>query len=99
MSTTVKISDASKKKLKKLKEDLKLRSVEAVIIYLLKYPSASDASDRSDSSSSSEEEEAPKKRKKNVRGPLFSFEEIDEREGMLEYYTGMSRSAVKLVIK
>jgi len=99
MPTTVKVSADTKKKLKKLKKTLKLKSADDVIIHLLEHPSPSDASNGSESSSSCDQEEAPKRRKKNVRDPLFSFEELVEREGMLEYYTGLDRSTVELVIK
>jgi len=95
----VAVSLATLEKLKSLKVSLTLKNMDEVINHLIDPPSAS----REEAASSSSEDgggEAPqKKRKKNVREPLFSFEDLAERHEMLEYYTGFDESAIRLLIR
>ena len=99
MTTHVKVSKVTLDALKKVKEDSGLRSIDAVVQRLLNPPSESDVSDLSGSSEEGGGEAPQKKRKKNVREPLFSFEDLTERHEMLEYYTGFDESAIRLLIR
>jgi hypothetical protein len=54
--------------------------------------------DGSNSDEEEEEEEEGRRRKRNVREPLFSWEVLEERAEMLEYYTGFSKDDVKVLI-
>ena len=95
----VAVSADTLQELKNLKSSLGLKSMDEVIQSLLHPPSDSSEGDESSSSSEPEDDGGQRKRKRLVRDPLFSFEELSEREGMIEYYTGMTREAVDLVIR
>ena len=99
MTQQVKVSTVTLDALKKLKKDHSLKSIDAVMQRLLNPPSESNVSDLSDSSEASASEAPQKKRKKHVREPLFSFEDLAERDKMLEYYTGFDESAIRLLIR
>jgi hypothetical protein len=99
MTTHVKVSRAVHDMLKEKKDELGLRSVDAVVQHLL---SGSQDEGEEDSPSNNEGEddgEPVKRRKINVREPLYSLEILSEREGMLEYYTGFDRSDVDLLVR
>lgn len=95
----VTVSSDTLKKLKTRKDKLGLKSMDALLAHLLSPPSESGE----EVSSSVGEDEArgapPRKRKKNVREPLFSFEELINRHEMLEYYTGLDKCAFELLVK
>ena len=95
---TIEVSAGTRDALKKLKKDLSLKSMDEVINHLIDPPSAP----REEAACSSSEEsggEAPqKRRKKNVREPLFSFDQLADRHEMLEYYTGFDESAIRPLI-
>jgi hypothetical protein len=95
---SVQVTAETLTKLKNLKQELGLRSVDAVIQHLC---SGSQDEMEEDSSSNSEGEDAgePVKRRSDVREPLYSLEILAERPGMLEYYTGFDRPAVDLLIR
>ena len=44
-----------------------------------------------------DEEEPAKRRKRNVRGPLYSLDLLSERDGMLQYLTGFTRTDIDLL--
>ena len=97
--THVEVSRETREKLKEKKDELGLRSVDAVILHILSGPQG-EGEDGSSSSSGDEDVGEPVKRRKiNVREPLYSLEILSEREGMLEYYTGFDRSEVDLLIR
>lgn len=98
-TTKVEVSIDSREKLKKIKQDLDAKSIDAVVNWLLdKHLDEGDA----DGAAGMEEEEVDgpqKKRKLNVRDPLYSLEILSAREGMLYYLTGFERSEVDLLVK
>ena len=101
-TTTVQVTLPTAERLKELKKkspEIKARSIDDVVKWLLdKHLDQGDA----DGDAGMEEEEADgpqKKRKLNVRTPLYSLEILSEREGMLYYLTGFERSEVDLLVK
>jgi hypothetical protein len=99
MTTHVKVSRAVHDMLKEKKDELGLRSVDAVVQHFLSGPQ-DDGEEESPSDNEGEDSGEPEKRRKiNVREPLYSLELLSERPGMLEYYTGFDRSAVDLLIR
>ena len=97
--TTVSISFASSEILKTLKKRFNVKSYDALVQRL---QDIQPSSEEESSSSSSDDEARPgpeKRRKINVREPLFSFDVLDERHEMLEYYTGMDRETFKVLLK
>lgn len=99
MSTTVWISPATKAELKILKASLGLKSMDAVLQHLLTLLGAAGAPVEPSGSDESEQGAAREGRKKLVRKPLFSFEKLIDRHEMLEYYTGLDESGVRLLIR
>jgi hypothetical protein len=98
MATHVKVSRAVHDMLKEKKDELGVRSVDAVIQHFLA-GSQDEGEEESPSSSAGEDADEPVKRRKiNVREPLYTLEILCERPGMLEYYTGFDRAAVDLLI-
>jgi hypothetical protein len=97
--TKVEVSVDTREKLKKVKKDIDVKSIDAVINWLLdKHMDQGGA----DGAADMEEEEADgprKQRKVNVRDLLYSLEILSEREGMLYYLTGFERSEVDLLVK
>ena len=97
-SIKVKVSDATRAELKKLKSELKLPNVDSVIQRLL-------ASDRQ-AEEPPDVEHSPdfgaagpeKKRRIDVREPLYSFDTLKERRDMLEYYTGLDESTLRMLM-
>ncbi len=99
MTTHVKVSRAVHDMLKEKKDELGLRSVDAVIQHFLE-DSKDEGEEDSPSNSEGEDVGEPVKRRKvNVREPLYSLEILAERPGMLEYCTGFDRPAVDLLIR
>ena len=99
MEVTVKVLSSTREKLKSLKKNLGLKSVDAVINHLLKPPVDAEEEERADESEPSEAQERPPKRKKLVRAPLYSFELLVERHEMIEYYTGFPEQHVRLLVR
>lgn len=98
-STTVTLSSATLEKLKKLKKDLSLKSMDALMEYLLSLP-RDPVPEVAEEDDSGNEWEAPgKKRKKNVRPPLYSMIALAERPDMLEFYTGFNLATIELLIR
>ncbi len=96
MTTHVKVSRVVHDMLKEKKDELGLRSVDAVVQHFLSGPQ-DDGEDESPSDNEGEDSGEPEKRRKiNVRKPLYSLELLSERRGMLEYCTGFERPAVDL---
>jgi hypothetical protein len=97
--THVEVSLETREKLKEKKDELGLRSVDAVVQHFLSGPQ-DDGEEESPSDNEGEDSGEPVKRRKiNVREPLYSLELLSKRPGMLEYYTGFDRSAVDLLIR
>ncbi len=97
--THVEVSLETREKLKEKKDELGLRSVDAVVQHLLAGPQ-DDGEEESPSGNEGEDSGEPVKRRKiNVREPLYSLELLSERARMLEYYTGFDRPAVDLLIR
>lgn len=99
MTTTIWVSAGTKAELKKLKAHHGLKSVDDVISMLI-----SEREDPRDMDSGVRSDEEPplepqQKRKKLVREPLFSFQELADRHEMMEYYTGFPEAHVRLLIK
>ena len=99
MTTHVKVTHAVKDLLKDKKDELGLRSVDAVIQHLCASSQGEGEGDSSSSSGDEDADEPVKRRKINVREELYSLEILSEREGMLEYYTGFDRSEVDLLVR
>ncbi len=97
--TTIKVLPETNEKLKKLKEQYGLRSVDAVIERLVSESKGKrqreEAVENGEEASSSPE----LKRKILVRDPLYSYEKMKERDGMLHYYTGFDESAIELLLR
>jgi hypothetical protein len=99
MTTHVKVTHAVKDLLKDKKDELGVRSVDAVIQHFFSGPQ-DDGEEESPSDNEGEDSGEPDKRRKvNVREELYSLEILSEREGMLEYYTGFDRSDVDLLVR
>ena len=103
MTANVRVSEATKAELEKLKKSKGHRSVDAVIATLLgingKQEDA-DGDDAASSSSSDEEQLAPRKQRKlNVRSALYSLDTVSERPGMIELLTGFDRATVDLLVR
>jgi len=97
MSEQAKVSSETLEKLKKLKKDLSLKSIDAVIQHLLACREGSDK-DAAEELDSEEEVQGPeKRRKKNVRDPLFSFKILEDRPEMLEFYTGYDGKRILMI--
>jgi hypothetical protein len=86
MSEQAKVSSETLEKLKKLKKDLNLKSIDIVIQHLLACLEGSDKGAAEDLDSEEEVQGPEKRRKKNVRPPLFSFKILKDRPEMLEFY-------------
>ena len=99
MTTHVKVTHAVKDLLKDKKDELGLRSVDAVIQHLCASSQGEGEGDSSSSSGDEDADEPVKRRKINVREELYSLEILSEREGILEYYTGFDRSEVDLLVR
>ena len=96
---SLRLSDAVNDELKKQVKASEHKTVDAFLSSLF-FPNLADSEGAPSSSSEESGGEAPqKKRKKNVREPLFSFEDLAERDKMLEYYTGFDESAIRLLIR
>ena len=96
--STVKLSRSRIEKLKNLKRELKVSSLDEVVATLV---DDFDEAEEDDAANDEPEEELPsaqKKRKKLVRPPLLSLSAMLERDGMLRYYTGLDKGTVEIVI-
>jgi hypothetical protein len=97
--THVEVSRETREKLKEKKDELGVRSVDAVIQHFLSGPQ-DDGEEESSSDNEGEDSGEPEKRRRiDVREPLYSLEILAERPGMLEYYTGFDRPTVDLLIR
>jgi hypothetical protein len=97
--THVEVSRETGEKLKEKKDELGVRSVDAVIQHFLSGPQ-DDGEEESSSDNEGEFAGEPEKRRRiDVREPLYSLEILAERPGMLEYYTGFDRPTVDLLIR
>lgn len=98
MDVTVKVSNSTRASLKLFKASHQLKSVDSVILFLLDhFDKTKDAAPRhADPAAAPEPKEG--KRQINVCEGLFSYEAIQKRRGMLEYYTGHDRGEVDLII-
>ena len=97
--TTIKVAAATKEKLKKWKDEIGAKSMDALFDAMtVGQRGPSPPVPRED-----EEEDADpapqKKRKINVREALYSIEIMSDREGMLECLTGFDLAAVNLLIR
>ena len=96
---TIKVSSEMREKLKELKKRLSdAKNMGDVINHLMNPP----GSEEHDSASVSEGADLPgqrKKRKINVQEPLYDLEALCKRPGMLEYYTGLDRSQLDMLLK
>jgi hypothetical protein len=99
MTTHVKVSRAVHDMLKEKKEELGLRSVDAVVQHFLSGSQDEGEEDPPLNGAGEDAGEPVKRRKINVQPPLYSLELLSERPGMLEYYTGFDRPAVDLLIR
>jgi hypothetical protein len=99
MTTHVKVSRAVHDMLKGKKDELGLRSVDAVIQHLCSDSQDGMEEDPPANSDGEDVGEPVKRRRIDVREPLYSLEILAERPGMLEYYTGFDRVAVDLLIR
>lgn len=99
MSTTLRVTEATKQELKNLKTSLGLGSVDDVIHHLLTRQSSAVEEPSGDSGVADKGGEPPRKRRRDVRPPLFSFDILTERREMLEYYTGFGEEAVQLLVE
>ena len=97
--THVEVSIETREKLKEKKEELGLRSVDAVVQHFLAGSQDEGEEESSSSSEGDDDGEPVKRRRIDVREALYSLEILDERPGMLEYYTGFDRPAVDLLIR
>lgn len=97
MSVQAKVSSETLEKLKKLKKDLNLKSIDIVIQHLLACLEGSDKGAAEDLDSEEEVQGPEKRRKINVRPPLFSFEILEDRPEMLEFYTGYDKKRILML--
>lgn len=97
--TKVEVSLDTREKLKKVREDMGAKSIDAVITALLNERQPQIDADVAENSDQEEGPVPPKRRKIYVQDALYSLEVLSERRGMLEYYTGFDRSAVDLLIR
>lgn len=84
-----------------VKADHGLRSFEAAVEWLYNtHPEYGDVHVPGEPNAALEEapEAAPRQRKQDVCDALYSYDKIVERKGMLEYYTGLSKYEVDLLI-
>jgi hypothetical protein len=84
MTTHVKVSCAVHHLLKEKKEELGLRSVDAVLQHFLAGFRGKGEEDSPSSSEVEDSGEPVKRRRIDVREALYSLEILDERPGMLE---------------
>lgn len=97
-SIKVKVSDTTRAELKKLKGELGLPSVDSVFQCLLAgYRRAGEPSYR-DPNPAVDAAGPEKKRRIDVRESLYSFEVLKERRDMLEYYTGLDESTLRMLM-
>ncbi len=99
MTIHVKVSHVVHDMLKEKKDELGLRSVDAVIQHLCSGFQDGVEEDPSSNSDGEDVGKVVKRRRIDVREPLYSQEILAERPGMLEYYTGFDRPAVDLLIR
>lgn len=97
MRTQVNVQSATREKLKDLRASLGLKSVDDVIWHLVRAFEGEDQEPAVDNSDSDGRDTPPRRRKINVREPLYTFDVMAEREGMLEYYTGFDRLSIQLL--
>ena len=98
-STSIKASPETVEKLEKKKSELKVRSLDAVLNYLVDNPPGQDQEAHAEAPVQDDDPGVKKKRKNNVRDPLYSSELIDKREGMLKHLTGFERPEVEKLTK
>jgi hypothetical protein len=96
---TIEVSAETHKMLKDLKRDSSHKNMDSVIQSLLSDPPEPMEEDSGEEQEHEEPAEPARKRRKDVRLPLFSFEILEGRRDMMEYYTGFSREQVILIIK
>jgi len=99
MRTHISVSNEIHKKLNNLKASLGLRSVDAVVEHLIALSEHESEHVSADSSNVEGLDEAVRRRRIDVRDPLYSFEILAARRGMLDYYTGFDRPAIELLIR
>ena len=97
--TTVKVSEATKRKLKGWKIEYGARSIDHLLQSFASVGVAQEASSASSGDEGEDDGVEDKRRKINVREPFYSLELLDERLHMLEYYTGFDRAGVELLIR
>ena len=97
--TTIKVTKETSEKLKVLKEQYGLPSMDALLQCMVLSGTEKGASISANGDMDEARDEPPKKRRIDVRDALYSLEILTERRGMLEYYTGFDRPAVDLLIK
>ncbi len=95
----VDIDQATHEVLKNVKEQLGLKKLGDVMRVLADHYLGRSPAPGSDDEEGEDAGEPEKSRKINVREPLYSFEVLAKRRGMLEYYTGFDRPAIDLLIR
>lgn len=97
-SIQVKVTSETREELKKLKEHLGLPSADSVIQHLFANSKRAGEPPEVDYSPAAGGGGAEKKRRVDVREPLYSFEVLKERRDMLDYYTGLDESTLRMLI-
>ena len=87
------------REVEKLKKDLSLKNMDALMEYLLSLPRDPVPEVVEEDDSGNEWEAPGKKRKKNVRPPLYSMIALAERPDMLKFYTGFNLETIELLIR
>jgi hypothetical protein len=84
---------------KRVKADNDLKKLGDAVRMVTDHYMGRDDAPESENSGGEEDGGEERRRKINVREPFYSLEMLDERHGMLEYYTGFERPVVDLLIR
>ena len=96
--THIKVSMPTHAALMKEKESRGLKSVDATIQALLAEAGHKGEDVLEPTSQEEPPESAQKKRKIKVMEPLYSYEDIQKRDGMLKYLTGVSQEQFNMLL-
>jgi hypothetical protein len=97
--TTLKLKSETLEKLKTKKTEVKAKSMDALLQWLLREELAQEAPVPAEKPEQDENPGAQKRRKIFVAEPLYSMEALRQRRGMFEYLTSFDEAEIQLLIK
>lgn len=93
MATTIQVNKDTVKRLKKLKEELGAKSVDAVIHKLLGLEGDGDEDAGASSANEDDDDGEARRKKYQHEKQFFSYEELAKEDAAMKYYTGLKPMA------